>query len=537
MYVLLISLLREVQQVSWCVTVVVVSDDLAFLAAFTQSSLKGNLLEWSTRLLVMTRLPLQQLQILQTALSLTNSMVLIINSASKIHWCSVYIQLPYSPRGAQAMKLATWTPHRGLALASRLLPFPDKFFKLVHHPTLRVAGEAYPGQTEELLDDPEAPDGKRLVFRGPVASVLDYLAQAMNFSYTYIRDRDGSFGTMLNKAIRKEADIALGPFVISYNRLELVDFSWPLHVGVSKILGKRGQPVKDPWSFLFPLTPLVWAATLTSVLVLPVTVCLLTSSFSLKTAQVDLWLSKTLSYIRILLQQDLRTCEEWWWERMVMLVWMMVMLVLTRSYSGNLLALLAVRYIPHPYQTLEDVVHDPSVKMIWKANTIDQTYYRTSTSGIYRKVGDLETKGRVVIVPHSDIEAALDTLVRQGDHVLMETDDDVISLMFDDFLRTGRCDFYKSKEGYLWFIFSLVLQKNSPFLHVVNKRVMDLTETGFYLYWTRASGTSATTCAYPPTKVTETTPLAVSDLWGMFIILLGGYVVSLLVFLLEITST
>ncbi|XP_069182971.1 probable glutamate receptor [Procambarus clarkii] len=526
---------RKVRQASWCVTVVVVSDDLAFLAAVAQWSLKSGLLVWSTRLLVVTRLPLHHLHVLHNTFSITNSMLLLVEGASKIQRCSVYIQLPYSPRGGQALKVASWTPHRGLALTSSVPLFPDKFSRLVHHPTLVVAGEVYPGQTEALVDDPQAPDGRRLVFRGPAASVLDYLAQALNFSYTYIREHDGNFGTMLNRVVWKEADIALGPFVVSYSRLEVVDFSWPLHVGVSKILGGRGRPVKDPWSFLFPLTPLVWVATLSSVLVLPLTVLLLSSCFSLKMADAGVSLSKIFTYIRVLLQQDFSTSDEWWWERMVMLAWMMVTLVLTRSYSGNLLALLAVKYIPQPYQTLEDVVRDPSVKMIWKANTIYENYFRTSTSGIYREVGDLETKGRVVRRPHSEIIAALDTLVRQGDHVLMDMDDNIISLMFDDFLRTGKCDFYKSKQGYLCFLYSLVLQKNSPLLHVINKRVLDLTEAGFYLY-SLASGASATTCAYPPIKVTVNTALAVSDLWGMFIIVLGGYVVGLLVLLLETAS-
>nr|XP_045610233.1 glutamate receptor-like [Procambarus clarkii] len=574
---------RQVRQVSWCVMVVVVSDDLAFLAAFAQWSLKGRLLVWSTRLLVVTRLPLHHLQVLHTLLSMTNSMLLVVENDSKSQRCSVYIQLPYSPRGAQALKVASWTPHQDLALTSSLPLFPDKFSRLLHHPTLVVAGEVYPGQTEELVDYPGAPDGKRLVFRGPAASVLDYLAQAINFSlkerlkplktltdyiipfnkklFTQCSNefqntvlKKGSFRDIIHSdniyyfvfcvLIKKslsvspqEADITLGPFAVSFSRLEVIDFSWPIHIGLSKILGGRGRPVVDPWGFLFPFTPLVWAAILTTLLVMSLTVFLLSSCSSHEIADAHLWFSKAFNYIRVLLQQDLSRSDEWWWEKMVMLVWMMVMLVLSRSYSGNLLALLAVRYIPHPYQTLEDVVHDPSVKMIWKANTIYENYFRTSTSGIYRKVGDLETRARVVRRPHLQILAALDTLVRSGDQVLLDNDASLINLMVEDFLRTDTCDFYKSREGYFAFPYSLVLQKDSPLLPSVNKRVLDLMEAGFYLYWTGESGTSASPCAYPPSRVTVNTALAVSDLWGMFLMLLGGHVVGLLALLLEPVST
>ena len=47
--------------------VVVVSDDPAFLTGFAEWSLKGRLLVWATRLVVMTRLPPLQLQVLLPA--------------------------------------------------------------------------------------------------------------------------------------------------------------------------------------------------------------------------------------------------------------------------------------------------------------------------------------------------------------------------------------------------------------------------------------------------------------------------------------
>ncbi|KAG7162369.1 putative olfactory ionotropic receptor IR4-like 7, partial [Homarus americanus] len=73
---------RRLRQVSWCVTVVVVSDDPAFLAAFAEWSLKGHLLVWSTRLLVVTRLPLLELHHLHKILSMTNSMLLVVDDTS-----------------------------------------------------------------------------------------------------------------------------------------------------------------------------------------------------------------------------------------------------------------------------------------------------------------------------------------------------------------------------------------------------------------------------------------------------------------------
>ena len=59
-----------------CLVVVVVSDDPTFLAAFAHLSLKRHALKWSTRILVLTHLPLSQLGGLHDLLSSRNAMLL-----------------------------------------------------------------------------------------------------------------------------------------------------------------------------------------------------------------------------------------------------------------------------------------------------------------------------------------------------------------------------------------------------------------------------------------------------------------------------
>ncbi|MPC59639.1 hypothetical protein E2C01_053663 [Portunus trituberculatus] len=58
---------QQVRQLSWCSMVVVVSFDPDFLVAFAEWSLKGRLLVWTTKLVVVTRLTVQQLQALLPA--------------------------------------------------------------------------------------------------------------------------------------------------------------------------------------------------------------------------------------------------------------------------------------------------------------------------------------------------------------------------------------------------------------------------------------------------------------------------------------
>ncbi|XP_042233812.1 uncharacterized protein LOC121874001 [Homarus americanus] len=177
---------RRLEQVSWCVTVVVVSDDPAFLAAFAELSLKGRLLVWSTRLLVVTRLPLLDLQHLHKLLSMTNSMLLIVDDTMEVVRCRVLIHLPYTPQEAKAMQVASWTPNHDLTLYTQLPLFPDKFTKFLERPTLAV------GVDHNHIKQVKNNAG---VFKD---NILDYIGQGMNFSYKYVFSPDDSYGMKLS---------------------------------------------------------------------------------------------------------------------------------------------------------------------------------------------------------------------------------------------------------------------------------------------------------------------------------------------------
>ena len=64
-----------------CLVVVVVSDDPAFLTAFAHLSLRRHALRWSTRILVLTRLPLSHLSGLDELFSNRNAMLLHLQEA------------------------------------------------------------------------------------------------------------------------------------------------------------------------------------------------------------------------------------------------------------------------------------------------------------------------------------------------------------------------------------------------------------------------------------------------------------------------
>ncbi|KAG7155419.1 putative olfactory ionotropic receptor IR4-like 25 [Homarus americanus] len=224
---------------------------------------------------------------------------------------------------------------------------------------------------------------------------------------------------------------------------------------------------------------------------------------------------------------------------------MITMLVLTKSYAGNLMSNLAVRYIPQPYQSLRDVLDDPSVTMIWEANNAYVQYYRNISglifyqaveSGVFREIADLESEGRIKYVRSTEFPSSIDIFVRNGDHVLIAEDRYERVLMAQDFSRTGRCDFYSSRSRFLPFMSSMVGAKDSPLVPVISVGIKAVTQTGLYDQWTENYMPNATFCAHPPTKITVNTSLTFHNLWGMFAVILGGHVVSILILGLELLN-
>ncbi|XP_071545454.1 glutamate receptor ionotropic, delta-2-like [Panulirus ornatus] len=242
---------------------------------------------------------------------------------------------------------------------------------------------------------------------------------------------------MVGMVDRREADVGLGPFGFSKIRSLVVDFTRPILIDYMRIMGGRGRPEVDPWGFLLPLTPLVWAAILTTLLVVPTGVVLVSSTSTFRNTRkktTDVF----FAYMRVLLQEDYIVPAEWWlWERLVLGLWMMMTVVLTRSYEGNLMSLLAVRHIPQPYQSLRQVIDDPAVTMVWEPNTVYVEFYRLAKTGILREVAEMDRVGLIKYYRTTQFPYVVDTLVRPGDHVLVAEDLTEKVRMAQDFSNTG----------------------------------------------------------------------------------------------------
>ncbi|KAK4309438.1 hypothetical protein Pmani_018935 [Petrolisthes manimaculis] len=467
---------RQVQQVSRSVIVVLVSSDPVFLSTFAEISLKGRLLVWSTRLLVLTRLPLHKLNQIRNTLAITNSMLILLSFFPSLR-CDVYVELPYHVQEEPA-RVASWNLEQGVILSGHLTFFPDKFTRLQQKPQLQVA-RIVQAFTTKVINDMDTPGGKRTITWDPTVKMLETISEAMNFTFKFVTPSDRSYGAklangtwtgMIAMISRQDVDMGIGLFSFTALRAEVVDFTYPVTFESSKIVGSRGNPEVDPWGFILPLTPLVWMILFSSLIVLLTTLELLNSCSPIITEKQRRRVTNISSCVRVLLQQDVRDVSKWmWWKRLVLGTWMLTTLVLTRSYSGNLMSILAVRYIPMPVQSLQDIIDQPVNLLMMRGSAQVQTILEAD-SGILRRIANLQQEGRFEFYDGREREGKLLNLVRRGGYVDIGEETGTLRVISQYFSKTGRCDFYLARDKLLPMMSSMAGAKNSPLVVALSER-------------------------------------------------------------------
>ncbi|KAG7162295.1 hypothetical protein Hamer_G007807 [Homarus americanus] len=64
-----------------------------------------------------------------------------------------------------------------------------------------------------------------------------------------------------------------------------------------------------------------------------------------------------------------------------------------------------------------------------------------------------------------------------------------------------------------------------------------MTEAGLYNQWFKYMVPNISSCVSPPSKITVSTSLSLANLWGMFVVLVGGHALALLVLCTELITS
>ncbi|XP_076044658.1 glutamate receptor ionotropic, delta-2-like isoform X2 [Oratosquilla oratoria] len=349
---------------------------------------------------------------------------------------------------------------------------------------------------------------------GPMLELLDLLAKSLNFKYSLVRPPDGAWGVthgdgkfngMVGQIQRKEVDIALGPFGVSEPRSKAADYTVPILVDYYTLLVQKAQPEVNPFGFLLPFDPMVWVGIMISFAVvlalLPLVTWALRSNlphqWTRRLSNATFYTNVVFENIRVFCQQNLQMHLSMNSTRFLMAVWMLMVLVLLRSYNGALTSILAVRNIPIKIDTLRQLVDEPSFFVIIEASAVFMQHIMGSKQGIYADLMGTKQEGRMIEMTTTEMNIDGLERVRHGQHAFVLEELTLKTLMSQDFSKGGACHFYMIREKFMPFFFAMIGRKGSPLVPAISRRVFLVSwesESSFRLHFLSSKSAGSQLC-------------------------------------------
>ncbi|XP_037300036.1 glutamate receptor 1 [Manduca sexta] len=415
-------------------------------------------------------------------------------------------------------KVATWSDSRGLQLTS------SKVVQL-KSPATYETNRTYIVTT--ILQEPYmmqklAEYGQREEqYYGFCKDLTDLIARRLGIKYELkiARERKHKPESFpgdwpVDEIIRKEADIVVAPLAVTPERQRVVDFSEPfLSVDVPIHHKRTPKQLTDTFSFLRPLSKEIWLCVIFSFFAVSIVLFLVSRfsphewrSISISDTHLDHPVSSTNE---IILHNEFSIWNSFWFSlgsfmqqgsdvvprslsgRIVGTVWWFFALILVCSYTANLAAYLIVERIAEPTQSLNYVhsLHTEMTQYSRKDLTNEKTFDASRTASTH--------------VVDANGHPACDTMTRV-------------------------CR-YKNIN------YAIATSKDSPLKEAINLAIIQLKKDGvinkLWAKWIMT--TKKSECDATGDEDTTVKEMTLSQVAGIFYVLLGGLALALAVALIE----
>nr|XP_034831518.1 glutamate receptor ionotropic, NMDA 2B [Maniola hyperantus]XP_034831519.1 glutamate receptor ionotropic, NMDA 2B [Maniola hyperantus] len=376
--------------------------------------------------------------------------------------------------------------------------------------------------------------------------LLQQLAEHLGFTYELVRVEDGRWGTLhhgkwnglIAELVNKKTDMVLTSLIINSDRESVVDFSVPfMETGVAIVVAKR-TGIISPTAFLEPFDTASW--------MLVGAVAIQAATFSIFFFE---WLSPSgfdcstgLNSKRVP-QNRFSLCRTYWivWAvlfqasvhvdsprgftaRFMTNMWAMFAVVFLAIYTANLAAFMITREEFHELSGLDDpriarpLSHRPALKF----GTVPWSHTDATLAKYFQ-----EPHAYMAQYNRSTVSAGV-TSVLTGDLDAFIYDGTVLDYLVsqDEDCRLLTVGSWYAMSGY-----GLAFTRNSKYLSMFNKRLLDLRSNGdlerLRRYWMTG------TCKPNKQEHKSSDPLALEQFLSAFLLLMAGILLAALLLLLE----
>ncbi|XP_045611424.1 glutamate receptor ionotropic, delta-2 [Procambarus clarkii] len=392
------------------------------------------------------------------------------------------------------------------------------------------------------------PDGT-LTADGVAVTILDIIAKKLNFTYVLVGNADiewgqeaqnGSFTGLMGMCVGEEVDVALGPFVITYRRSQVADFSMPLYFESWGIFLPRPRLESDLAGFLKPFTWQVWEVLGGMILLTMVLGAVLNWLASGSWRGPDAGIKEEPSggvfrpswVLRTLVNEDTNELPRTAVGRLLLGTWLVGSFILCSAYQGVLTSLLTVPLVSVPVNSLEDLVSYGKIPWALEFGTVIQQEFKEAKAGV----------NKVVYEGSSAVRSTWDARdsIKEGKLAMIADDFSMIKITNDDYSNTGECHYYIGKEMFRSAPLAYCFPKGSPLVQHFNKWIALLQESGLVSRSVLALTSNASACLVPPGKEgggNQSLVLTFPDLAGVFLLLVAGLGVGTLACVVEMFSS
>ncbi|KZC05526.1 Glutamate receptor 1 [Dufourea novaeangliae] len=475
------------------------------------------------------------------------------------------------------VKVAEWTDEAGFqAIAAkyiRLRPHAE-IEKNKTYIVTTIVEEPYimkkKSETEEVLVGNDS-------YEGYCKDLADLIAKKLGITYELRIVKDGKYGMenadvpggwdgMVGELIRKEADIAIAPMTITSERERVIDFSKPfMSLGISIMIKKPMKQKPGVFSFLNPLSKEIWVCVIFSYI--GVSIVLFTvSRFSpyewrvltlssggdptvsarsdstlqhphgsqgsphLPTSSManDFSIINSLWFaLAAFMQQGCDISPRSISGRIVGSVWWFFTLILISSYTANLAAFLTVERMVAPINSPEDLASQTEVQYGTLSHGSTWDFFRKSQINLYSKMWEFMNSRKHVFVKTYD-EGIRRVRTSKGKYALL------IESPKNEYINEREpCDTMKVGRNLDAKGFGVATPLGSPLRDPINLAVLSLKENGELTKLVNRWWYDRTECRHGDKQDASRNELSLSNVAGIFYILIGGLLLALTVALLE----
>nr|XP_050863060.1 glutamate receptor 1 isoform X1 [Vespula vulgaris] len=474
------------------------------------------------------------------------------------------------------VKVAEWTDEAGFqTIAAKYVRLrPHEIEKNRTYIVTTIVEEPY-------IMKKKSENGEALVgndsYEGYCKDLAELIAKKLGITYELRIVKDAKYGTenpdvpggwdgMVGELIRKEADIAIAPMTITSERERVIDFSKPfMSLGISIMIKKPIKQKPGVFSFLNPLSKEIWVCVIFSYIGVSI-VLFIVSRFSpyewrvltisgggdptmsgrndpslqhphtpqgsphIPTSSMandfsiinSLWFS-----LAAFMQQGCDISPRSISGRIVGSVWWFFTLILISSYTANLAAFLTVERMVTPINSPEDLASQTEVQYGTLSHGSTRDFFRKSQISLYSKMWEFMNSRKQVFVKTYD-EGIRRVRTSKGKYALL------IESPKNEYINERLpCDTMKVGRNLDAKGFGVATPLGSPLRDSINLAVLSLKESGELTKLMNRWWYDRTECRHGDKQDASRNELSLSNVAGIFYILIGGLLLALAVALLE----